>query len=82
MFQIGITVEITTITNFDSFHSPATMSFDHVTKKISPRICTETHEGTFSTSLAFLIRREVNQWFQTPFVFLQMVYDIKIKTEL
>ena len=72
MLQIWVTIEITAIAYFNSFHSPATMSFSHVTKKVSPRIGTETHEWTFSTSFAIQIWSDMNHFFQDPFIFLKL----------
>ena len=71
MIQVRIAIEIARIADFNSFHSTTTMSLDHVTKKVSPRISTKTHKGTFSTSLAFYIRGEMNHLFQIAFLFLK-----------
>ena len=71
MIQVRIAIEIARIADFNSFHSTTTMSLDHVTKKVSPRISTETHKGTFSTSLAFDIWAEMNHLFQMSFLFLE-----------
>ena len=76
MIQVGIAIEIACIADFNSFHFSTTMSLDHVTKKVSTGVSTETHKGTFSTSLAFDIGREMNHMFQRAFLFLEIIWDV------